>query len=100
MVSGWTPPRLSILAILIPEELPPAFEHRLQAIALCRQVTCHPLRQIGTIRIVVAGNELFGIAADDMVPAGIEQQVHRGTGHLVVRVVTAVLVAASGVVQM
>ena len=63
------------------------------------KVPPHPEQQVDAVGIVVAGDELLGQAALLIVPAGVEQQVHRLARGLEMRVVLAVLVAAPGVVE-
>ena len=60
----------------------------------------HPLKQIDPVGIVVAGDILpYPTAGLDLVPAGVEQQIHGLAGHLKDRIVLTVVIAPSGVVE-
>ena len=64
-----------------------------------RQVLAHPLQQVHRVGIVVAGHVLAREALARVAPGGLEQQVERLARGLEMRILGAVDVAATGVVE-
>ena len=89
-----------MLAMFTPEELPPhcaSFARR--CVFQVREVPAYPEQQVHTVGVVVAGDKFLVQSPLRVIPAGVEQEVHRPARGLENDVVLAVDVAAPGVVQ-